>query len=369
MAISTKIEYAKIEDLYLDPLNPRLGRIRIAGGTPQDELLQQMQEWVLDELALSYLENGGFWSHEPLLVVEEKLYGKKQLVVVEGNRRLAALLTLEQAFAGEPCSKKWNLICEDYKKPKSLFDTIPFVKCDHRDDVAAYLGFRHVTGIKQWNTDEKAAYIAKLIDSGLSYLDVARKIGSKSPTVRKHYVAFTTLRQIEDEVESFEPEYAARRFAVLYMTITTLGARKYLNIEIDADQKKLKVPVPKSHLKNLENFALWLFGTDAVEPLVKDTRQVSKFSGILENEKSVDYLETKKRPNFDVAVRISGGDESETIQYVSDAADNVEMALMRAHAFRKSEELVDAVKRFGEDSLQLLDVFPEVKSSLLAGDQ
>ena len=50
-----------------------------------------MRNWVLDELAGSYLENG-FWQHEALLVVKEELCGKERLVVVEGNRRLAALI-------------------------------------------------------------------------------------------------------------------------------------------------------------------------------------------------------------------------------------------------------------------------------------
>ena len=64
--------------------------------------------WVLDELALSYLESGGFWSHEPLIAVEESLYGEQCLVVVEGNRRLAALIALKQTSEGRPISQKWS---------------------------------------------------------------------------------------------------------------------------------------------------------------------------------------------------------------------------------------------------------------------
>ena len=40
MAISTEIEYSKVDDLCLDPLNPRLGRTKIAKDTPQVELLK-----------------------------------------------------------------------------------------------------------------------------------------------------------------------------------------------------------------------------------------------------------------------------------------------------------------------------------------
>ena len=101
MGISTEIQYATLNDLYLDPKNPRLGRHYANANSPQEEILDVMNEWTLDELAISYIENienSGFWTHEALLVVEEELYGELQLVVVEGNRRLAALICLQQAI-------------------------------------------------------------------------------------------------------------------------------------------------------------------------------------------------------------------------------------------------------------------------------
>ena len=97
MAVSIVLSFGNVDNLYLDPMNPRLGRHRMYRETTQVELLSIMREWVLDELALSYLESGGFWSHEPLIVVEESLYEEQNLIVVEGNRRLAALKALKLA--------------------------------------------------------------------------------------------------------------------------------------------------------------------------------------------------------------------------------------------------------------------------------
>ena len=107
MAISTELKYAKLRELSLDPMNPRLGRRRMSRETPQDSLLEMMQAWVLDELANSHIESGGSWTHEPLIAVQEELYGTQGLVVVEGNRRLAALKLLNAAFDGRPVSPKW----------------------------------------------------------------------------------------------------------------------------------------------------------------------------------------------------------------------------------------------------------------------
>ncbi|MBC8492289.1 MAG: hypothetical protein H8D43_00785 [Chloroflexi bacterium] len=263
MAISTDIQYATIDELHLDPKNPRLGRHNIARDLTQEEVLELMRTWTLDELALSYLENGGFWTHEAMLVVEEELYGEPRLVVVEGNRRLAALKYLYDAYEGRPASRKWETISQSAEHPPDLFSRVPYILVDSREDVQAFLGFRHVTGIKQWDADEKAGFIAKLIDEqGLTYKQVMRKIGSKTPTVRQHYIAYRLLLQIEDSVEGFDPELADGRFTILYMSVQTEGARQYLQIDMMADPQTAKRPVPEDHLENLPNLARWLFGAE-----------------------------------------------------------------------------------------------------------
>ncbi len=224
VAITRELEYAKLGELYLDPMCPRLGRRRrTSRKTSQDSLLEMMQAWVLDEPANSFLESGGLWAQEPLIAVREELYGKECLVVVEGNRRLAALKLLLAAREGQPVSRKWGDLVSGSKIPEGLFNRIPYVIADSRADVQAFLGFRHVTGIKQWDADEKAAFIASMIDDGsLSYQQVAKKIGSNAPTVRKHYVAYQVLLQAEDTVEKFRPETAEKRFAILYMALATV---------------------------------------------------------------------------------------------------------------------------------------------------
>jgi len=369
MAISTVLEYRSIDDLYLDPVNPRLGRHLMGSDVTQETILQEMISWTLDELALSYLESGGFWTNEALLVVEEELYGESRLIVVEGNRRLAALKYLKDAYDGNPYSRKWKTICENTElPPEELFAKVPFLRVDSRKDVQAFLGFRHVTGIKPWDADEKAGFIAKLIDEhGMTYEQVMRKIGSNAPTVRKHYIAYRTLLQIEETVDDFVPKLADNRFAILYMSLATEGARSFLDVNIMADHESARTPIPPDHLENLAKFSKWLFGTkdDPIpSPLVTDTRQVSSFGKILENEAAVEYLENTKSPKFDVALRIAGGDEAEIIKFIQEASYNLEQALSRVHSFKDSIELQGEVHRLGEDALQLLGIFPEIFEEL-----
>jgi len=80
MAVGTELKFASLDELNLDPMNPRLGRNNTRPDLPQPDILELMKDWTLDELAVSFLESGGFWTHEAVLVTKERLYGKNQLV-------------------------------------------------------------------------------------------------------------------------------------------------------------------------------------------------------------------------------------------------------------------------------------------------
>lgn len=364
MAINTDIQYASVDDLLLDPLNPRLGRGQTGPKVKQSAVLELMKDWALEELAISFIESG-FWPHEAVLVANEQLYGKSSLVVIEGNRRLAALKYLKMAVDGTLQDKKWLELIQQKKPPPALFKRVPYIEVDSRKDVSAFLGFRHVTGIKEWKPAEKAEYIAKLIqEEGLSYAEVMRKIGSKTPTVRQNFISYNLLLQMEGQ-EGISVEHVEDRFSVLFLSLRTIGVQKYLNIDVNADPKAAVKPVPKEHLKNLKLFSLWLFGSEEKMPLVRDSRQVDQFGRILESRKAVEYLERTEKPTFEMAYQLAGGDEPEVVRLIEQAADNVEAALSRAHRFSKSKKLQAAAVRLGEDTMQLVSLFPGLRDQIL----
>jgi hypothetical protein len=362
MAISQTTEFAELDDLYLDPRNPRLGRHPDEKPLSQDEILGLMEEWKLDELATSFLVNGQFWVNEAVLVVEEKIYGKPRKVVVEGNRRLAALMLLRNAFNGKPISRKWRDLVEGETLPPNLFQRIPYLKVDDRSDVEAFLGFRHVTGIEEWRPAEKAAYIARMVDeSGFSYRDVMRKIGSKTPTVRQHYIAHKLRLRLDDLTEIPASNFDDR-FSVMYLSLRTIGVQRYLNIDITAEPDQVNLEIPAIPQRNLEKFALWLFGDDKRDPVFSDSRKIDLFGATLENDRSRAYLEDAEYPRFEIAVQLSGGDESEIEGFILKASENIQMALTRAHHYKDSEKTKKAIVNFAKDARQLVDIFPAAKA-------
>ncbi len=329
----------------------------------EPKILELMKDWMLEELALSFLESG-FWPQQALIAIRQFVGGRSYLVVVEGNRRLAALKLLKRAFDGNATSKKWEDLISRRKAPSKLFEEIPYILVDSRKDVVAFLGFRHVTGIKEWNPAEKAEYIAKLIEEDkMSYEEVCRKIGSKNTTVRQHYISYRLLLQMEDQ-ETIDLKAVEEKFSVLYLSLRSEGVQTYLDIDIFADPKKALKPVPQNKLKALAKFALWLFGDETHDPVVRESRYVDQFGKTLLNEDAVSYLERTDKPSLEVAWRIAGGDEGETIEFVQKAADSAEQALSQAHLYKKSVNLQSAILRLGRDVYQLLALFPKIKTEL-----
>ena len=368
MGISTELQYAKLDELYLSAKNPRLGRHQKGDNLSQEEILEMISAWVLDELAESYLENG-FWKHEALLVVEEELEGKRCLVVIDGNRRLAALICLRQAIKGNPISKKWSSLVENRDVQAELFDAIPYIQIASRRNVESFLGFHHqATSIKQWPTEQKARYITKLIDDrGISYEEVMRKIGTDISTVRYYYISYRLFLQMEDILEDFSAKDVEFRFGTMFFAVQTLGVQKYLGLDIFADPSDARIPVPKNRLDALAHLARWLFRSPQhLSPLI-GSRSVADFGRLLENPQAVQYLENNKQARFDVAWQLAYGDE-EIIQLIDEARNNIAISLSHIHHHKDSPQIQHAVERLVINFKELLNQYPSIRPEFLSDD-
>lgn len=367
MAISKEIEYAKLEQFQLDSQNPRFGRDFRAPNPSQMRILDEMEDWKLDELAVSFLSSGGFWVQEAVLVLPEKKGKSEIFIVVEGNRRIATLIKLKAAIEDVTTakSKKWRdiaALAKENPPSKDLFNRIPYLRITDRKDVDEFLGFRHVTGIEEWHPAEKAAYIAKLIDErGMTYEDVMRKIGSKTSTVRQHYIAYRLMEQMKKE-DVLPEEGVQNRFSVMYLSLRTPGVQNRLGLDMQGSPRHNKFPVKKEYLPNLGHFARWIFGDDSRPPLFTDSRQVDAFGNLLESDEAFKYLRDDKDARFELAKIKAGGDLPETITNVKKASGHIRMALSQAHRYTNKPDLRDAMKDFGNDAIHLMGVFRNLQA-------
>ena len=344
--MSKQIEYADLSEIFLDSMNPRLGGAAQDRELTQQEIYEHMRDWSLEELATSFLESG-FWAHEAVLCVLDESDGDKRLVVIEGNRRIAALMRLNKTYEGEEKSPKWLRLIEGVDEPTRMFAKIPYIRIAERSDVDSFLGFRHVTGIKEWRPPEKAAFIAKLINErGISYRDVMRRIGSKTPVVERHYIAYCIFTQMK-EIEGLDAGQVQDRFSVLFLSLRRKPVQRFLGVEnkFGIEPAEVPPPVDDEHLDHLREYSIWLFGDREKLPIVRDSRQVDKFARVLASEDGLNYLRAVPRPNLGTAFVIAGGDQEEVFDLIKTATFSLQDALSSIHLYKTDEKLITMVKR------------------------
>lgn len=253
-----------VKDLYLDPRNPRLAGLNLTVNQ-QDEILKVLwRERAVDELVDS-IATSGFWKHEELFACQED--GK--LVVVEGNRRLAAVkLLLDPALCGRiGASGVPSLSSQAKEKLREL----PVIKCK-RKEVWQYIGFKHVNGPQDWDSIAKAQYIARVHDEYHVPLDeIARTIGDRHDTVKRLYRGLMVLHQAE-QAEAFDREDRWNtRFAYshLWTGLGYAGFQQFLGFKSDKGFEPN--PVPKKNISKLREICIWLYGSKSEnkQPVVR----------------------------------------------------------------------------------------------------
>jgi len=256
-----------IDELCLDPRNPRLTGDHYAVADQEKILKRLWNEFNVSEITDSIFASQEFWRHEPLIAARE---GGK-LVVIEGNRRLAAVkLLLSSKLQKKTGATGIPRITEKLKRKLSL---LPVVEKPRRD-VWDFIGFKHVNGPQEWDSIAKAEYITRIHEEyDVPLPEIANAIGDRNATVVRLYHGLKVLQQAQN-AGVFNPSdrfFQRKDFAYshLWTGLGYEGVRKFLGIS-DGSRSE-REPVPKSKIPALGELCRWLYGSHEgdIEPLVK----------------------------------------------------------------------------------------------------
>jgi ParB-like chromosome segregation protein Spo0J len=347
-----EVQWVDLDDLRLDPQNPRL-REGIENASQPELLAELAKEYELQDLARSIADNG-YFSEEPLVTVKQ---GSKW-IVVEGNRRLAALQLLDDPdVAPKEIRKQWLELSASRKK---RVVTVPILEYRKRSEITPYLGFRHITGVMQWRPYQKARYIAQLVeDNEYTFPQIARIIGSRSPTVREHYIAYTLVRQARDQM-AIDTSYAESAFGVLRRSLSDPNIRSYIGLELDRTEAQLGKPVPRNRADNVKEFFEWAFGTDDHKPVLRESRELRKLGVVMAHARAVEVL--RSSDDLDYAFEISGGEERKLLENLNAASYNLDQAMPLSIRHKKSRDVTEALGKCRDTLAEMLKNFPSIKS-------
>lgn len=296
-----------IEELRLDPENPRLDE-NIAKSSQADLMNVFYNNYVLEELAESYVANGFFPS--------EHLLALKDGTVLEGNRRLAALkFLLHDKDAVEAGIPKYET-SEDFSKAdeENLLE-VPVLYVGSRDDVWAYLGFRHISGPKEWSASAKARYVSKRIDeiaksnAADCFKIVGKEIGSNATKSRNMYIHYVILRTARDNFDLYKEavQIFDKRFGVWERLLNNSTVYAYIGFE----PKEKTYHLINASLDDLNAINLSLLIRDLVPNsedgfvLLNDSRRATEYATILSNETAIRVL--RETRDFESALLIAEG--------------------------------------------------------------
>ena len=255
---SAGYQHIDLDKLLLDATNPRLAELGIPKTASQFELLKALwDEMAVEEVAMS-IAYSGYFEHEPLFV-EDNGHGK--YVVIEGNRRLAAVKLLVDASLRQKV-KATRLPPIDATASKKL-KTLPIILTTRKDSWR-YLGFKHVNGPATWGSYAKAQYIAYVHNNYKVPLDdIAAQIGDANSTVLRMYRGLMIVEQAEKAKVFSRTDIAKNKFSFnyIYTGMDYPGIVGYLGLRTKGTTPEK--PVPPSKLKNLGNLMLWLYGRDS----------------------------------------------------------------------------------------------------------
>ncbi len=360
--MTDEIRWIPIEMLLLDPENPRLPE---SLARDQQTMLDYIAETTTIEELMDAIAENDFFPGEPIIVVPSAADPSK-FTVVEGNRRLTAVKLLRDPAH---CSRPGARIREIANNAKHRPDKLPIISRLNRSDVLPYLGFRHITGIKQWEPLAKARYIEQLFnltdqkaEPKARYAKVASAIGSRRDHIKRNLDALAVFKAIKEAdfygIEGLDD--ASLKFSVLSTALADerIGAftgvsKKNFDESFEAADPIVNLLVLS--LKAIEELTRWIFEKDAKgKTRVGESRNLRKLSAVIGNSRALAALRVGSPLNIAYLMTSDLTRDFVELLYqaeaaLTEAASMVATVSYEDDAYQVARRILDNIKLIGRE--------------------
>jgi len=289
-------QHVPLSDLLLDPENPRLPAEM--HGKDQEELLVQLELGFEALTVAESIASHGFFGSEPLIVIKGENDGK--WLVVEGNRRLTALRGLADAnlrsqFANP---KPWEALSA--RADVSYNVRVPVIVLPDRASATPIIGFRHISGILQWQPYAQARYIARLVDEDkMTFTEVAEMIGIDRTRVGNLYRDQAIAKQARSMgIDTGQIEEA---FSLLTVAMSNTKLRDHIGAQLGSKTVPGEHPIPQAKESALRELIGWVYGDGIIPPVIHDSREISKLGNVVASDVGLKALRNDE--SLDMAVQ------------------------------------------------------------------
>ena len=261
----------------------------------------------LDELLQSISANG-YLDIEPLIVMPTPHPSSDELIVLEGNRRLAALRLLREPTLAAEIAASENLRIDVPDVPRHLRETLEAVSVypvAGRKDARSFIGFKHINGPAKWDAYAKARFAAEWYEAGRSEgIDlamIANAIGDRHDTIKRMVSAIYVLDQAKNEgLFDIAVDRATRKlnFSHLYTALSRTPYMDYLGLDTAwARLDTAPDQIPHDKMVELQNVLFWIYGCrkDGLQPVIRSQNpDIKRLGEVLANAQGRHVLELKR---------------------------------------------------------------------------
>lgn len=296
--ITPELKNVSIDSLYFDPNNFRLinekNYSRVEKNNYTDELVQKrtlnllagVRNENIQDLLDSFRTNGYLYVDQ---IQVRELDGEGHYVVIEGNRRVAALKTIKLQYENE------NLSTENLQL--DFLDKIPVVIYrgeQNEMDNLIVMGLKHISGNKKWGEWNQAQLVKRLYESNnKNEEEICASIGIDKTNLRRNLRALALIEQYKDS--DYGDQFSVSLFPIFREIITYVSLKQWLAWD--------DVIWYAKNSKNVESL-FSLLSTDyqidddnqkiTLPPAIIKREDVRKLSKILEDNVSFDNLIEKR---------------------------------------------------------------------------
>ena len=224
-----------VASLHLDAKNPRLGRETLSRA-PR-EIIQYLFEHdkaldVADSIAAR-----GFFPNEPLLAVKEN----GRTVVIEGNRRLAALKALREPGLLEGfLERKVERLSRRIINLQSIA-TVPVTIAPNRRATDRQIVGRHIgSPVLAWRAENRASFILEKLEEGYENDELGDQLGFTLADIQKArqtraIAEMARSLDLPEELKAKLDNPRAKVFTTIGRVFDSSVGRNYLMVEPDND--------------------------------------------------------------------------------------------------------------------------------------
>lgn len=364
-----------VDRLSFDRSNPRFTPEKQPENASEVATIAQLQKSAdLGELVQS-ISASGYVDIEPLIVIGDG----ESLVVLEGNRRLAALKVLTiSALAAEARVSVPDLT----QAVRDTLNEVSVYRVLQREEARDLIGFKHINGPQAWDAYAKARYAANWLDAerakreagsdGLTLSEISHRMGDKHDTIYRTVSAVYVLDQAQDRGLYSVADRSKKSFSFshLYTALAYPEYRDFLGMpQADRTEDPPRNPIDDAHTDNLQQLLVWLYGSksNGIEPAISTQNpDLARLRRVLGDPRSRRVM--LERNNLSEAVDSTVTPTDRFEKSLIDADENLKKAQAAIHGYDGSDETLFVIGRdVAEKGRVILRNMAAAREDFLAG--